>query len=84
MTDKPWSCRELPRPCAFIQWNGTSVCMDNYCVCGEHFHVDAEFAYAVRCPHCARRYEMSAMIEMREMLPDEVWDGCIVKEGFDD
>jgi hypothetical protein len=52
--------------------------MDCYCLCGKSFHIDAGFAYAVTCPHCNRRYEMSAVIEMREIYDDEVWDGCII------
>ena len=74
-----WAYRDMPRPHAFIQWKGTEVCMDCYCVCGKQMHIDAEFAYAVRCHHCGRRYEMSAMIEMREMPESEVWDGCEIK-----
>lgn len=66
-----------------MQWKGTSVCMDCLCPCGNGFHVDAEFAYAVQCPHCGRRFEMSCMIEMRELAADEVWDGCeiVVVDG---
>ena len=71
-----WATRDLPTPCAFIQWKGTAVCMDCYCTCGESFHIDADFAYAVQCRHCGKRFEMSAMIEMREMPSDEKWDGC--------
>lgn len=78
MTD--WAIRDLPNPSAFIQWKGTSVCMDCFCPCNQPFHVDAEFAYAVKCPHCGRRFEMSAMIEMREMASDEKWDGCEIVE----
>lgn len=74
-----WSIRELPRPSAFIQWKGTQVCMDCYCTCGHHFHIDDEFCYAVQCPTCQRRFEMSSVIEMREMEPEEVWDGCLIK-----
>jgi hypothetical protein len=69
------------RPSAFIQWKGTYVCLDGFCVCGKNFHLDADFAYAVSCPHCKRRYEMSAMIEMREMPDSEEWSGCPVIEG---
>jgi hypothetical protein len=76
-----WATRQLPLPSAFIQWKGTDVCMDCFCLCGRGFHVDAEFAYAVKCPHCGRTYEMSAMIEMREVSADEVWNGCVVVEG---
>jgi hypothetical protein len=75
-----WATRDLPRPNAFIQWKGTNVCMDVYCVCGDQFHVDADFAYAVQCRHCGRVYEMSAMIEMRELKDGEVWKGCAPRE----
>ena len=70
-----WSTRDLPNPSAFIQWKGTRVCMDCNCLCGESFHVDADFSYAVVCPHCQRLYEMSSMIEMKE-IEVEAWDGC--------
>lgn len=53
--------------------------MDCYCVCGDQFHIDSDFTYAVRCRSCGRRYEMSAMIEMRKMPKNEVWDGCAIK-----
>ena len=71
-----WATRKLPRPKAFIQWKGTNVCMDCYCVCGDQFHIDNEFTYAVKCRACGRVYEMSAMIEMRELGSGEKWDGC--------
>jgi hypothetical protein len=79
MTD--WAIRTLPNPHAFIQWKGTDVCMDCYCICGESFHVDDDFTYAVQCPYCERRYEMSAVIEMREMHADETWNGNDIKIG---
>lgn len=79
-----WAIRELPRPNAFIQWKGTDVCADYYCVCGDQFHFDGEFAYAIQCPHCHHRYEVSAMIELREMTADEEWNGCEIKEGDPD
>lgn len=36
----------------WIQWKGTDVCMDVHCKCGEHSHLDAEFAYYIKCPKC--------------------------------
>lgn len=76
-----WAIRELPEPHAFIQWKGTNVCGDYYCLCGDSFHVDADFAYAVQCPGCGRRYEVSSVIELREILPDEAWEGCEPRMG---
>jgi hypothetical protein len=74
-----WATRYMKRPNAFLQWKGTDVCMDVYCLCGEDFHVDAYFAYAVKCPHCGQVHEMSAMIEARPLADGEVWKGCIVE-----
>ena len=47
---KNWAIRDIPAPYAFIQWKGTNVCMDCFCVCGEDMHIDSSFAYAVMCP----------------------------------
>lgn len=80
MSEDRWAIRELPRPNAFIQWKGTNVCLDFYCLCGDQFHLDEDFAYAVECPHCQRVYEMSAVIEAREIKREE-WDGCVIKVG---
>lgn len=78
-----WATRELLEPSAFIQWKGTDVCADYYCLCGGFFHLDADFAYAVQCPSCLRRYEVSAVIELREIADSEQWDGCEIKIGTD-
>lgn len=75
-----WAIRDLPRPNAFIQWKGTDVCMDCYCTCGHQFHIDDDFAYAVKCPHCGQVFEMSSKIEMRPLAQGEVWDGCDPRE----
>lgn len=75
-----WSYRPFLRPYSYIQWKGTNVCMDCYCLCGKQFHIDADFAYAVKCPHCGQVYEMSANIEMRALAPNEEWDGCEPRE----
>lgn len=41
----------------WIQWKGTSVCMDVYCKCGYHSHVDDSFTYYVECPACGQAFE---------------------------
>lgn len=66
MFDKP---RE--RPHAWIQWKGTRVCMDVHCACGHHGHVDAEFAYYVRCTACGRTYVVDGHIALHEYDPKE-------------
>ena len=55
----------------WIQWKGTSVCMDVHCVCGAHMHVDAEFAYYLRCPHCQRVYGVGAYVRLVELTKPE-------------
>lgn len=71
-----WATRDISRPSAFIQWKGTDVCMDCWCICGENLHIHGDFAYAVKCHHCGRIFEMSAVVEMRELKDGESWDGC--------
>lgn len=78
-----WTTRDLPRPCAFIQWKGTNVCADYYCICGNQFHVDSDFAYGVVCPHCKRRFEVSSMVELRELPKNEAWIGPALITGTD-
>ena len=73
-----WPTRDLDPPSAYIQWKGTRVCMDFWCTCGAQFHIDDDFTYAVQCPHCDRVFEMSSMIEAREIDPAR-WKGPIKK-----
>lgn len=49
-------------PHAWIQWKGTRVCMDFWCACGKSSHVDDDFTYYVRCPHCGQIYAMCANV----------------------
>ncbi|MFZ4534341.1 MAG: hypothetical protein ACOYOJ_21360 [Alsobacter sp.] len=51
---------------AFIQWKGTDVCMDFHCHCGTSCHVDASFAYTVRCPTCQTVWEMPMYVYPRK------------------
>lgn len=54
-------------PFGWIQWKGTNVCMDFHCECGEMGHVDAEFAYAIKCGACGALYEMSGFVEVKRV-----------------
>lgn len=51
----------------FIQWKGTSICMDFYCKCGEHNHYDGYFAYFVQCSSCKQIYKLASSVEMEEV-----------------
>ena len=58
-------------PHGWIQWKGTNACMDVYCACGHHGHVDADFAYNVKCPECGRVYACDGHIKLVELTPEE-------------
>ena len=47
-------CQSEPSAC--LQWKGTDVCMDVYCDCGTHSHVDGDFCQFVICPACSRTF----------------------------
>ena len=77
---QPYETPELPF--AFIQWKGTQVCMDPHCVCGESCHVDADFAYFVRCPACGRVFQMDWYVRMRECDPAEAYIPPVTDESL--
>lgn len=51
----------------WVQWKGTNVCMDFFCKCGCHSHVDADFAYHVKCPRCGTVYACNGHVELIEL-----------------
>lgn len=65
MTDVPGYAFDLAAPTVFVQWKGTDVCATLHCICGEDGHVDAAFAYNVRCETCGRLYEMPYSLPVR-------------------
>lgn len=75
MSDQPgWKRQTLPKdgaPHAWIQWKGTSVCMDFRCLCGKGGHIDSTFAYYVRCVACGRTFMMNGHVEAVELTPEE-------------
>lgn len=58
-------------PRAWIQWNGTRVCMDVYCACGARGHVDDDFTYYYRCTKCGVVYHVGAYVKLVPVLPGE-------------
>ena len=50
------------KPYLFVQWQGTDVCFDFYCECGEHSHYDGYHASAYRCPHCKREFALPSKL----------------------
>lgn len=56
-----------PVPHAFIQWKGTNVCADLWCICGAQGHIDDEFMYFVRCIACGRVYRVGCHVTLYEV-----------------
>ena len=75
--EQAWDMQERYKglPHGWIQWKGTSVCMDVICVCGEMSHIDDDFVYHVKCPHCGRVYFCNGHIEF--ILLKEEPDNCV-------
>ncbi len=64
-----WSLQRMYKgqPHGWIQWKGTDVCMDVHCKCGLHSHIDADFAYYIKCPRCNRVYLNNSHVELIEI-----------------
>ena len=58
---------EIERPTAFIQWKGTTACLDVHCACGRDLHFDGEFAYELTCGACGRTWELPTKLTLREV-----------------
>jgi len=78
-SDDAWGIQEMYKgnPHGWIQWKGTEVCMDIYCSCGKHSHIDADFAYYVECPSCGKIYFCNGHIELIEL--EKKPEQCVVK-----
>lgn len=59
-------------PYGAIQWKGTNVCMDLYCECGHHGHVDDDFFYYYECPKCHAKYAVGERIKLIPLTEEEV------------
>jgi hypothetical protein len=68
-TDDAWNIQETyeGKPHGWVQWKGTNVCMDLHCKCGAHCHIDDDFVYHWKCPHCSTVYMCNGHIEMIEL-----------------
>ena len=67
----------LGLPHGWIQWKGTKVCMDIHCKCGNSFHIDADFAYHVKCGQCGTAYMCNGHIELIELENEP--DNCVTE-----
>jgi hypothetical protein len=55
----------------WIQWKGTSVCMDMHCKCGYHGHIDADFFYYYECPKCHKKYAVGQNVKLIELSDEQ-------------
>lgn len=62
------------KPHGWVQWKGTNVCMDVYCDCGVHGHIDDDFVYHVKCRKCGRAYYCNGHIELVEITGEHPTD----------
>lgn len=53
-----------PAPTGWIQFKGSDICCDIHCTCGHLGHIDADFAYHVKCPKCNQVYELDGHIKL--------------------
>lgn len=64
----------------FIQWKGTSLCMDFYCECGRDGHINDTFAYFVECGGCGAIYEMGTQVIAKRVPEDDGTGRTVVAE----
>jgi len=60
------------KPHGWIQWKGTDVCIDLWCLCGSGTHFDGLFLYYWRCGNCGRVWEMGTHVNMYEVPAERV------------
>lgn len=60
-----------PDPRGWVQWKGTSACVDIHCLCGELTHIDGDFLYHVKCCVCGRAYSLNGNIQLVPLTPEE-------------
>ena len=76
-SEKAWEMQEQYKdlPHGWIQWKGTEVCLDVYCKCGHHSHIDDDFVYYVKCPKCNTVYMVNGHVEFIELEKEP--DHCV-------
>jgi len=82
--EEAWKIQEQyeGKPHGWVQWKGTNVCMDVYCKCGYHSHIDSDFVYNIQCPNCGTIYMVNGHVEFIEI--EEGRDsGCLKVSELD-
>lgn len=58
-------------PHAWIQYKGTSICVDIRCSCGSLSHYDGEFCYAVQCPGCKAVWALEQTVRLVPLTTED-------------
>ncbi|MDL5351182.1 hypothetical protein [Microbacterium sp. zg-YB36] len=72
-------------PHIWVQWKATTACFDFWCECvsedsqGDFGHGDVDYAYAVQCARCGRRYDLPQTLPL---LPFSGKFEAAVVDGF--
>ena len=56
----------------WIQWQGTSVCMDVHCECGYHMHVDREFFFYYECAGCGQKFAVGQIVKLIPLNEEQI------------
>ena len=55
----------------WIQWKGTTVCMDVHCSCGESTHIDEDFLYFLECGACGKKYAVGQNVKLIPLTDEQ-------------
>lgn len=67
---------------AFMQWQGTDICVDIHCKCDHNSHFDGYSFNYFKCK-CGRKYEVSRELNMTELKDPHVILATSFKEGME-
>ncbi len=59
-------------PRGWIQWKGSTVCIDLWCECGHDDHQDTDFFYYWKCKGCGAVYLVEPDIALTKLTPKEI------------
>ena len=69
----------------WIQWKGTTVCMDVQCSCGANGHVDAEFFYRYECSKCGAKHAVGQNVKLIRLNDEQISeDATYIVGQFDE
>lgn len=75
---------ETDKPRVFLQWKNMESCIDFYCECGAHHHVDEFFVYALKCEPCGALYEMPSIVVLKRVSATESLTHICTAEALDE